>query len=334
MLPFDIESKSHPLKRLVIEPTYACNLRCTHCYVYRSARAVGRVAHLRETRPVSFWQGVVQSAPDAIRVHFTGGELMAYPAIFELLESTAGRFPFSLSTNGTLLDPAACKRLVGLSPHHVTVSILGTEPIHDAITGVAGSFGRAVRAIKDLARLLPAGRVSVNFVLLPENAPVIVDVTRFVETLGVAGLVIQLFDPALNRCGVVAGVRDVPPPRRLDWSGVDLDGVEQTLEEINRRDSRDLAVLLASSMTPAEIVDYLSGEFDINRWTCSEVFDTMRCSPAGKVYTCNGLEIGALDRQSVLELWHSERFTAFRQAYSNTVLQPGCEGCCKIRKRC
>jgi len=333
MVPCDVGGKPHTLKRLVIEPTYACNLRCTHCYVYRSARAVRRAAHLQDSRPVCFWQGVLHSAPDGIGVHFTGGELFVYSGVFELLESAGSRFPFSLSTNATLLNPTACNRLAELAPHHVTVSILGNEPVHDAITGVAGSFCRTVKAIEDLTQRLPSGRVSVNFVLLPENASAVVDVIKFVEGFDVSGMVIQLFDPALNRCGIVAGVENIPPPRALDWSGVDLDHVAQILERVRRRAISDLPVLLASSMTPTEIVNYLSGVFDTDEWKCSDVFDTMRCSPTGKVYTCNGLEIGDLGQRSVLELWHSERFTTFREARSSTVLEPGCEGCCKIRRK-
>jgi MoaA/NifB/PqqE/SkfB family radical SAM enzyme len=215
----------------------------------------------------------------------------------------------------------------------VTISILGTEPIHDSITGIAGSFRKAARAIEDLIQLLPTDRVSVNFVLLPENASVVADVTKLVEELGATRLVIQLFDPALNRCGIVAGVDEIPPPDYLDWSSVDLASVGQMLEEVQHRASSELAVLLASSMTPAEIIDYVSGVFDVTRWTCAEVFDTMRCSPTGKVYTCNGLEIGTLDLHTVLELWQSGRFTAFRQAHLNAILEPGCKGCCKVRRR-
>ena len=333
MIPFVMEKNPHRLKRLVIEPTYACNLRCYHCYVYRSARAVRRMAHIRDTRPVSFWQKVMQSAPEDIHIHFTGGELFAYSEILELLENAASKFSFSISTNGTLLTPEVCYRLADLAPCRVTISILGTETIHDSITGTAGSFRKAARAIEDLIQLLPTDRVSVNFVLLPENASVVADVTKLVEELGATSLVIQLFDPALNRCGIVAGVEKIPPPDYLDWSSVDLASVIQMLDKVQHRASSEPAVLLASSMTPDETIDYVSGVFDVTQWTCAEVFDTMRCSPDGRVYACNGLEIGSLDLHGVPELWHSQRFTAFRQAHLHSVLEPSCKGCCKIRRR-
>ncbi len=325
-------SAQHSFKRLVIEPTYACNLHCTHCYVYRSARAAGRMAHIRDSLPLSFWKRVLLSAPEDITVHFTGGELFEYPEMFGLLEYTSARFPFTLSTNGTHLDLQACQLLAALAPRQVTVSILGTEPIHDAITHVRGSYRKATSTIECLSRLLPAGRVYVNFVLLPENAHVVAQVVQRVEKLGAARMVIQLFDPALNRCGIVAGLEPLAP-QSLDWSGVGLAKLAQILEAIQHRDSRNMPVLLASDMTPAEIVEYISGGFDINQWTCAEQFDTLRCSPAGRVYTCTGLEIGSMEQQGVIELWQSQAYTAFRQARMDAALENGCSGCCKIRRK-
>jgi MoaA/NifB/PqqE/SkfB family radical SAM enzyme len=325
-------SDQFPIKRLVIEPTYACNLRCLHCYVHRSARAVKRLHTIREALPVSSWQKILQTVPAGISIHFTGGEIFVYPEIFTLLERTSTRFPFTVSTNGTRLRLEACRHLADLNPSHVTISILGTESIHDALTGVRGSYKKAVSTINALGQFLPHDRLSVNFVLLPQNAFALVDVASQVERLGAARLVIQLFDPALNRCGIVAGVNKVPEPSYLDWSEINLDGLRKMLEEVKHFASGKLDIVLASDMTPEEIVAYVSGTFDFKYWRCAEVFNTMRCSPIGTVYTCTGLEIGSLEQHSILDLWRSAKFDAFRQDHIQSVLEPSCIGCCKIRR--
>lgn len=325
--------KRHSLQRLVIEPTYACNLRCKHCYVLRSARAVNRVGHLADIRPVSFWKAVLKNAPADISVHFTGGEIFTYPKIFELLETTARRYPFSLVTNGSILDKADCQRLAQLSPRHVTISIHGNEQVHDRVTGVVGSYRKTVDAIETLIGLLPRDCLSINFVLLPENYRVVSHVVEFLEGMGVHTMVIQLFDPALHRCGITAGIEQLPPPQPLDWSNVDFRDVQELFEKVNQRTDHKLSVLLPSQMTPGEIVDFLLGNFNMDKWECSEVFDTMRCSPTGKVYTCSGLEIGNLGQQTILDLWDSDQYTSFRQSHTSAALKPGCEGCCKVRRK-
>jgi MoaA/NifB/PqqE/SkfB family radical SAM enzyme len=325
-------SEQLPLKRLVIEPTYACNLNCLHCYVYRSARAVKRLHTIRETLPVLSWQEVLQTAPAGISIHFTGGEIFVYPEIFTLLEHISTRFPFTVSTNGTYLCLETCQRLANLNPSHVTISILGTESIHDAITGIRGSYKKAIGAINALCQSLPHDGLSVNFVLLPQNAFSLLEVASQVELLGASRLVIQLFDPALNRCGVVAGVDKVPAPDYLDWSGINPGDLRKMLEEVKRFASGKLDIALASDMTPEEIVAYIFGMFDFKYWRCAEVFNTMRCSPIGTVYTCTGLEIGSLEQHSILDLWRSPKFNAFRQDHIRNVLEPSCIGCCKIRR--
>jgi MoaA/NifB/PqqE/SkfB family radical SAM enzyme len=322
----------HFLRRLVIEPTYACNLHCQHCYVRRSARAVGRTANLEENRPVSFWQEMLRNIPPGISLHFTGGELFVYPEIFALLECTRDRFSFTISTNATCLDPEACERLADLAPRHVTVSLLGPEPIHDAITGVPGSYRRTLRAVQTLRDWLPDEGLSVNFVLLPVNVTALEAVIHLVERLGIAKLVIQLFDPALNRCGIVAGVDVVPPPDDLDWSQIDLNTLRRTLTSIQSSPGCAPQVLLASSMTTDEIISYISGRIKLEQWTCAEVFDTLRCSPTGQAYTCTGLALGSLAQHSPLEIWESSKFVGFRQSHLQAGLRAGCVGCCKIRR--
>jgi len=321
-----------PLRRLVIEPTYACNLHCQHCYVRRSASAVGRTASLGKNRPVSFWREMLRNVPPGISLHFTGGELFVYPEIFALLECTRDRFPFTISTNATLLDGGDSKRLAELAPRHVTVSLLGPEPIHDAITGVPGSCRRAIRAVQALRGWLPDEGLSINFVLLPVNATALEAVIQLVERLGIAKLVIQLFDPALNRCGIVAGVDVVHPPDNLDWSQIDLNALRQTLTSIQSSSSCAPQVSLASEMTADEIISYISGSITLEQWTCAEVFDTLRCSPTGQAYTCTGLALGSLAQHSPLEIWESSKFVAFRQSRVQVGLKAGCVGCCKIRR--
>jgi MoaA/NifB/PqqE/SkfB family radical SAM enzyme len=289
--------------------------------------------YLEDVYPVSFWQEVLHHTPNDITVHFTGGEIFTYPQMFALLEITAGRHPFTLITNGSILDKADCQRLAELSPSHVTISINGNEQIHDSITGVTGSYSKTVNTIRTLAGLLPGGCLSINFVLLPENYRVIPGAAKYLEEIGIERMVIQLFDPALNRCGIAIGAGHRPSPQPPDWSNIDLYQVRKLLEELDNRNYPKLFICKASDMKPEEIVDFLSGKFDKDKWKCSEVFDSMRCSPTGNVYTCSGIKIGELGRKNVVDTWNSSIYKAFRQNNSHMTLKPGCEGCCKVRKK-
>jgi pyruvate-formate lyase-activating enzyme len=332
------------LKRLVIEPTYRCNLHCTHCYIWRSAEAVGRSIDARKTLPVVFWLRILAELPGAVGIHFTGGEIFAYPDIFVLLEAAVPR-PFSLVTNGVLLDLKTCTRLAELGPDHVTISLLGDQAAHDAITGRQGSFRQACASLQYLARLLPAGRLTVNTVLLPQNWSSLPAVAQIAKNLGATNMVVQLFDPTTHRCGISAGISPRPTAQPLDWSGVPRDRLQVMLESLIAVEVYSalssttctglpgFRVHLASEMAPVEILAGLDGRFDWRLWRCSEVFDSMRCSPLGEVYTCTGSKIGSLGSQPALVLWQSPAYQAFRAGRSRLLLDDSCAGCCKIRRR-
>lgn len=328
-----LDSRPDSLRRLVIEPTYACNLRCEHCYVMRAAKATNRVEHLNHILPVSFWQKVLQEIPKEIIIHFTGGEIFTYPEIFELMEITARRNAFTLVTNGSILDEEDCERLTKLSPSHVTISINGNEKLHDSITGVTGSYRKTMETTYRLAGLLSKERLNVNFVLLPGNYMTLPDLIPLIKETGFKRMVIQLFDPALSRCGIALGTQHTLSSQSLDWSRVDLDELQKILEATSEWNDRNFTVHLASGMTPQEIMTYLSGKFNNDIWMCSEVFYSMRCSPTGDVYICNGKKIGELGQNKVMDIWDSAAYKAFRQGHFQKALGPECEGCCKVRRK-
>jgi uncharacterized protein len=144
--------------------TYACNLRCSHCYARSepgksASMAVEDLARLvRELAQAGFHKAVV-----------TGGEPLAHPDRARLLDALASLreevkpLQTVLRTNlACRLTPALAERLVR-STDHVIVSVDGDEAAHDARRG-AGSYAHIVSNLRALvakvSQISPAAEVA------------------------------------------------------------------------------------------------------------------------------------------------------------------------------
>jgi len=81
---------------------------------------------------------------------FSGGEPLLRSDLFELLaEARRLGLRSVLSTNGTLIDSGAAKRLADLTVAYVGVSLDGDEEFHDEFRGSRGSFKAALAGLEN-----------------------------------------------------------------------------------------------------------------------------------------------------------------------------------------
>ena len=130
------------------ELTQRCDLRCHHCYLKgKPERDELSTAEARSLLAQMARLGVMF-------VIFTGGEPLLRADFFELAgEARALGFAWKLLTSGTLVDEEAARRIAGLRPFGVSISLYGLEETHDRMTSVPGSFAGAVGAIERLSSL-------------------------------------------------------------------------------------------------------------------------------------------------------------------------------------
>ena len=130
------------------ELTYACNARCVHCFQAASSR--------RHLLGESDWTSVVDQAREVGSLIFTlsGGEPLVSPCFWPVAEHVRRRgLALRILTNGSLLTRDTVPRIARLRPFSVEVSVFSLDPKqHDAVTGVSGSLGRAVRGLLHLKR--------------------------------------------------------------------------------------------------------------------------------------------------------------------------------------
>lgn len=154
-----------------LELTLRCNLRCVHCYNFDRdrPRPAGGAPELSFEEIVRVLDGLREAG--TLFLALTGGEAMAHPRFWDVMDAAAGRnFAVTLLSNGTLLTPDACARLATYpNLWGASLSLYGAAAAtHDALTQSAGSFRRTLEG----ARALRARGVAVwlKFILMRGNA--------------------------------------------------------------------------------------------------------------------------------------------------------------------
>jgi uncharacterized protein len=144
-----LHTPTEGFNNLYLHVTFACNLRCTHCY-----------ADAGSTDAVLAVDDIIAACKEAARLGFrhvvlTGGEPLVHPKRDRLLDELASirkevkPMLTVLRTNLTLEADADLLRRVGYGTDEVVVSVDGDRETHDARRG-KGNFDLTVQNLKAL----------------------------------------------------------------------------------------------------------------------------------------------------------------------------------------
>lgn len=157
-----------------------CNLTCKHCY---SISADKDFAGELSTDEVFAVMDDLKSFKVPALI-LSGGEPLLRPDFFDIAaRSKALGFYTALSSNGTLIDEAMCRRIAGADFHYVGVSLDGLGATHDKFRRMDGAFDLSLAGIR-LCR--DAGmKVGVRFTLTQDNFADLPGLLQLVEDEGI-----------------------------------------------------------------------------------------------------------------------------------------------------
>lgn len=141
-LEYKCRSKNIPFS-VVIELTYHCNLSCKHCYIVEARRPELSYEKLKDILDTLVDMGTFSLC-------LTGGEIFTRSDCLDIITYAHKKgFSLVLLTNGTLITREIADFLKDIKLKAFEISLLGaSSETHDSITGVPGSFEKALDAIK------------------------------------------------------------------------------------------------------------------------------------------------------------------------------------------
>jgi Fe-coproporphyrin III synthase len=126
--------------------TRSCNLKCMHCYANsENKKYEGELDTAEALRLID--EMAEMKVPVIL---FSGGEPLARPDIFQLAEYAIGKgIRITFSTNGTLIDETAARRIKELGVGYVGISLDGIGEVHDYFRNRTGAFELAMRGVRN-----------------------------------------------------------------------------------------------------------------------------------------------------------------------------------------
>lgn len=169
------------------EITKSCNLRCRHCYLdagrelpheLTTKEALTLIAELDEL-------GVSD-------VTISGGEPLLRKDLWEILSEMERRdIPFTVYTNGTILNSARIQRLKEVGVKMLSVSLNGAKPRTHNLIQNANTFQKILNSIKLLKN--EGLQVQILYTLMKTNMHETEDMVALAENIGAAYLCIYPF---------------------------------------------------------------------------------------------------------------------------------------------
>ena len=191
------------IDNLVFELTQACNQRCRFCYNYwrdgSTALPPPDPRLCRRTLKRLLGQASIGT------ISFSGGEPTLMPGFIDL--ALTCRFKgtkVNILTNGTLIGEEDIRNLREIGIGAIQVPLLSADPaVHEYLTGLPGSWEKAVNTIKAVSRIIPGNAFAV-LVITKVNAPGVLETLELLHSLGVTGVMVNRF----NLGGMGLGNRD------------------------------------------------------------------------------------------------------------------------------
>ena len=143
--------KNPQLRFLFFELTDCCNLGCRHC---GSNCSSGNSTFLETEQVFEVLSRVAEEYdPAKIMICLTGGDPMLHARVFEVIKKAHQHgFSVGMTSNGTLIDYEAARKLVANGLDTISISIDGIGDVHDSFRGSPGCYDKALAGIEALKR--------------------------------------------------------------------------------------------------------------------------------------------------------------------------------------
>lgn len=305
---------------LVYELTEACNQNCRFCYNHwrpTGAKPADKRIAARTLRRIL-------SQADVGSISFSGGEPTLLSNVLDLaLRCRFDGSQVNLLTNGTLLDEATLTNLKSIGINALQISFLSADPaVHDSLTGLPGSWNKAVASIENAIRILGTEHFATVLIITALNAHTLPETLQFLKERGVRTSMVNRFNIGGN--GIVNR-------EELSLSKEAMREAFATVSDFARHNP-DMR-FTSGVCTPFCILD--PADFPgITFTSCSTDFSQrpVTISADGNVRFCNHspFVMGNIYEKKLKEILEDE---SLKERYSISTAPEQCSGC-KLFARC
>ncbi len=295
-----------------------CNAKCRMCEERKNLEM--------PELPAAVWNRSIASLKSFVGVYhinFSGGEPFVKDDLFEILEFCHQQgISFGLTTNGMLLNEKNVKRLLGVNPTNINISVDSMrDEIHDFIRGVPGVLERIREGVALLCKHRKEMGVNPGIMLkaivCKETLPYLHEIVEYAEEMQLTGV---NFQP------LMLGADDAEEMFKVDKN--ELDAVIEKLCAMKQAGGRIL------NSVPA-IQDWRT-HFDsvtpMRNAPCVVGLRTLTIAPDGEVNLCPfcNSRIGNIEHDDIKAMWYSPDARRIRRNLVNC--KKLCTAACTVQR--
>ena len=300
----------YQFKKLILNLTNRCNLRCAMCVVRRGPPQTLSRHHAFEAVAFGERRGFNE-------IELTGGEPTLVDYFWDLLDrlgqvDTQTR----LTTNGLAFTPDQIHRLAALPNLEVMVSVDGIGETHDRLRGRQGAFEAVERNLRAMAE---AGcRLTVNTTMQASNLPEVLELYERLKPLNLLWHCFSLVEPTTE------GAENIPPHRLHEFRDL--------MHELLRRAQEDGAFISLSKDMVRNYERRILYPMAVTHpgLGCTAVRKGVIVNFDGEVLPCfhyywkRGAPYRRLDQRTLDQIVDSPEY---RDEIRRAISPGGCEGC-------
>lgn len=305
------------LRYLFFELTDACNMACMHC---GSSASPCNKTYLSYDKINKVMERVAaEYDPEKIIICLTGGEPLLHPDFYKIASRATGLgFMCGITTNATLIDKEAARKIYESGIRAVAVSLDGPREMHDWFRCQKGAFDKTIEGMKNLVDA-SHGRITTQFttVVHKKNISELDKIYDIVLGTKVDSWRIVNIDPI--------GRAQKHPEMLLD--GKDYSYILNYIRE--KRFSHDVPIDVTYGCAHYLGLD-LERETRDNYFICGSGIFVASVLCNGDIYSCLDIERrqelvqGNIEKDDFIDVWEN-RFSLFRR--DKTKLCKDCSEC-------
>ena len=336
-----------------------CNLHCRMCDVGLGASDTVFYANLIGDHPQNMSLDLLNTILDqaavfrpAPRIGLAYTEPLIHARILDFCEAIARRRQFvSITTNGYLL-PKLAGDLVACGVDHITVSVDGSEAVHDRVRRCDGSFSRLYEGVETLNQAKSKANrqtpvVQFSYTLTDENYTDMVNFVKQVAPLQPDRLVfshLNFISAEMAHVHNMTYQRDLRVVRSnlgdMDLGGIVLADMGQALRELKAyvgsmaKPPRLTIVPDLSDLRELEVF-YRKPLTFIGSRRCTDPWRLMMIKTDGVVIPAHGrcfnFPVGRVTDRPLKEIWNSDRYLELRGILKSAGgMLAACSRCCRV----
>lgn len=328
--------RAHQLEPLTINflITSFCNFTCDICSFSAKRGVIPNGISLEDME--RFCSAQVGSKPF---IFFSGGEPFTRGDFIEILNVIKKyKFKCGVNTNAFLLDEPKIEQLVDLKVELMVFSLYGPMQIHDLITGMKGSYDRAVKNIALYCKNKGnSSKAILSCTITRENLDYLEEIPGIAKNLGADAVKFEhlnFLSKSEAQAKEAGQLKDNVPlgSYSIDFSGKEDEFCDKLISKLLaiKRDYGDF-VLVKPDLSHKEIRKWYSSSFSSDR-KCFFVWHSIFVRPDGVIVPCQFLldkQIGNIYDCEKDRIPVSLEMLRLRKVLRKQLL-PECRRCCKL----